>query len=298
MSNGRHLTAVVFCLVIDALPASGQAAIVGRVTDTSASGLSDVIVEASSPALIEKVRRAVTESSGRYRIEHLPPGNYAVRFTGRPWATLVRTGVELTGSRTVTVDAALAAGFAQDTIIVSGTLPVIDTYRANPEVTLSGDTARGIPTARGYNALLVLIPGVLTSTNNVVTETASTSFPIHGGRVNEGRLSVDGLTVGSPPSGNSATSYAIDVGSAQEITFSRGGLGEAETAGLVMNVVPRSGGNTSHGSVFAGATGRALQSDNLTPSLESQGVTAATPLERLYDVAGTFGGPLLKDRLW
>ncbi len=82
------------------------------------------------------------------------------------------------------------------------------------------------------------MPGVATSSNDVITGTATTSFPIHGGRANEGRLSLDGLTIGSPPSGNSATSYVVDVGASQEVTFRTAtGLGEAETAGLMMNIV-------------------------------------------------------------
>ena len=67
---------------------------------------------------------------------------------------------------------------------------------------------------------------------------------------------LDGLTIGSPPSGNSATSYDVDVGQAQEVTFTTsGGLGESETAGLVMNIVPKAGGNTVRGSLFASGTG-------------------------------------------
>ena len=65
-----------------------------------------------------------------------------------------------------------------------------------------------------------------------------------------------------------------------------------------MNIVPRSGGNVMRGSFFASGTGDGLQSDNITPSLRAQGVTAATPLSRVYDVSGTIGGPLQKDRLW
>jgi hypothetical protein len=54
----------------------------------------------------------------------------------------------------------------------------------------------------------------------------------------EGRLMMDGLTVGSPPSGNSATSYVIDAG------LHRGDVhavvaGESETGGLVINIVPQ-----------------------------------------------------------
>ena len=106
---------------------------------------------------------------------------------------------------------------------------------------------------------------------------------------------LDGLNVGSPPGGNSATSYVVDVGNAQEVTFTTAGaLGEAETAGLVMNIVPRSGGNTMRGSFFASGTGGKLQSDNLTPALKRSRCDGATPLTRVYDVSGAFGGPIVQ----
>ena len=186
-----------------------------------------------------------------------------------------------------------------EAITVTGELPVVDAHSLNRELVLSSDVVRSIPTARSYNALLVLVPGVTTTSNDIVTGTATTSFPVHGGRTNEGRLTLDGLNIGSPPSGNSATSYVVDTGTSEEVTFRTAtALGETETAGLVMNIVPRSGGNTIRGSVFASATGAALQSDNLTPALRAQGVTAATPLTGVYDVTATLGGPIAKDRLW
>ena len=49
---------------------------------------------------------------------------------------------------------------------------------------------------------------------------------------------LDGLNIGSPPGGNTATSYVVDVGAAQEVTFvSTGGLGDAETGGVVMSII-------------------------------------------------------------
>ncbi len=183
-------------------------------------------------------------------------------------------------------------------VTVTGQYPTVDVHSARREITLGGDLVKSIPTVRSYNALVVLVPGVVTAANDTVTGTATTAFPMHGGRVNEGRLQLDGLNVGSPPSGNSAASYVVDVGSAQEVTFSSGPSGESETAGLVMNIVPKPGGNTTRASLFASGTGEQLQSDNLTPSLKSQGFVAPTPLTKVYDFSATIGGPIVKDRIW
>jgi hypothetical protein len=278
--------------------AFAQAAIAGSVTDSSGAPLPEVLVTATSPGLIEKSRTTITDQAGRYRVEDLRPGTYQVRFTLEGWSPYEQQGVELSGSFTATVDAELAIGSLTESITVMGEVPVIDAHSAKHEVTLTGEVVRSIPTVRSYNALLVVVPGVVTNVNDTVTGTSTTSFPIHGGRPNEGRLLLDGLNIGSPPAGNSAASYVVDVGNALELTFTTGGLGEVETAGLVMNIVPNSGGNTMSGSFFASGTGGKLQSDNLTQALKDQGVTAATPLTKVYDVSGTFGGPIRKDRAW
>ena len=279
--------------------AFAQAAIAGAVSDPSGAPVPGVAVEATSDALIENTRTTMTDRAGRYRIENLRPGTYQVRFTLTGWKTSRLEDVELTGSLTAIVDAELAIGAFTESITVLAEPPVTNVYSSRREVTLTGEVVRSLPTTRSYNALLVLVPGVVTNANNTVMAPATTSFPIHGGRQQEGRLLLDGLTVGSPPSGNSATTYDVDVGQAQEVTFTAsGGLGESETAGLVMNIVPKTGGNTMHGSMFASGTGRRFQSDNVTPELRAQGVIPMSPYTKVYDLFGTLGGPIATDRLW
>ncbi len=70
-----RILAVLFCLTL--LPASvyAQASITGVVKDTSGAVLPGVTVEASSPALIEKVRTAVSDGNGQYRIVDLRAGS-------------------------------------------------------------------------------------------------------------------------------------------------------------------------------------------------------------------------------
>ena len=172
----------------------------------------------------------------------------------------------------------------------------MDVQSAKHETTLNNDVLKSIPTVRSYNAMVVVVPGVVTNLNDTVTGTSTTQFPIHGGRNNEGRMTIDGLNVGNPPGGNQPPAYVADVGNAEEVTFSTsGGLGENETGGLTMNVVPKTGGNRISGSVFFSGTNESLMSENFDNIV---GLSAPTPFKKIYDLNGSFGGPIKKDKIW
>ena len=296
MRLGVKALAAVALIVLIPAAARAQAVIAGSVRDTSGAVLPGVTVEASSPALIEKVRTTASDGSGQYRIEDLRPGVYKVTFTLPGFSTFEREGVELTGSFTATINAEMRVGALEETVTVTGESPIVDVQSARRQTVLSNDVLKAIPTVRSYNALVVVVPGVVTNTNDVATGTATTQFPIHGGRNNEGRMTVDGLNIGNPPGGNQPPGFSVDVGNSEEISFTTsGGLGESETAGLVMNVVPKTGGNTLHGSAFYSGSGKNLQADN-TEGIA--GIAAPTPLTKIYDVNGAIGGPILRDKLW
>src|SRR5216110_2806437 len=92
-----------------------QASITGTVRDTSGAVLPGVTVEASSPALIEKVRTGVSDGNGLYRIEDLRPGSYTVTFTLPGFKTFKREGIQLAGTFTASVDAEMAVGGLEET---------------------------------------------------------------------------------------------------------------------------------------------------------------------------------------
>ena len=73
--------------------------------------LPGVTVEAASPALIEKIRTATTDSAGEYKITNLVPGVYTVTFSLQGFGTFRREGIELTTNFTAQVNADMSALF-------------------------------------------------------------------------------------------------------------------------------------------------------------------------------------------
>src|ERR1700732_984790 len=98
------IVAVLLTVVPTVAFAQGtESAIAGVVRDASGAVLPGVTVEASSPALIERVRTAVTDAAGQYKIVDLRPGTYALTFTLTGFATVKREGVDLVANFTATV---------------------------------------------------------------------------------------------------------------------------------------------------------------------------------------------------
>jgi Carboxypeptidase regulatory-like domain len=290
---------VLVCLVAAHSVAWAQATIAGAVRDGTGAVLPGVTVEAASPVLIEKVRTAITDGTGRYRIEDLRPGTYSVTFTLPGFATVKRDGVVVSGTGVVAIDSDLRVGGVQETITVTGETPIVDVQSTRREVTLDNETIRNLPSTRSYSYLINTVPGLQTNNNNVNTGPVFAIFPIHGGRGVESRLTVDGLNISNPPGGNQPSNYVADVGSASEVTMSTSGtLGESETAGLTVNIVPKQGGNTFSGLVFYSGFSKGMQSSNYDSELAARGVLQPNPVFHVYDFNTAVGGPIVKDKLW
>ena len=77
-----------------------------------------------------------------------------------------------------------------------------------------------------------------------------------------------------------------------------GGLGEAETAGVILNVIPRDGGNTFSGQFSASGANGAMQGSNYTQALKDQGLKTPSKLLKVYDINPMGGGRIIRDKLW
>jgi hypothetical protein len=293
-------SAAVLTVLLLPAAAYAQAAITGVVRDTSGGVLPGVTVEATSPVLIEKVRTVVTDGTGQYRIVGLQPGVYAVTFTLPGFNTVRRDGIELSGTFVATVNADLRVGALEETITVTGETPIVDVQSARTQQTISRDILAAIPSSRNVGGVQALIPGMSSDTDSggISGTLQGGAGSINGGRGSDSRIYADGNNMGWA-GGSGGGGNMPQVASSQEVVMTTtGGLGDAETSGVIVNVIPREGSNTFSGQFNYSGSGDSLQGSNYTQALQDAGLRAPAELIKVYDVSQMGGGRIIRDKLW
>jgi hypothetical protein len=296
-----RVVVLLFLAALYAVPAAAQSAIAGTVKDTSGAVLPGVTVEASSPSLIEGVRSAVTDGAGAYRIQDLRPGEYTVSFALTGFRQVKRTGITLPASFTATVNADMSVGTLEEAITVSAASPLVDVRSSVSQSVMNRETLDTIPTGKDPFAVGQLIAGVTTSTPDVggTQVMQQPTLQVHGSSNNDNVFMVDGVQIQHIGFGGNQTGFYFNDGLMDEISYQTSSLpAEAPVGGVQINMIPRDGGNVFHGSVFSTGANSSLQSDNLDDELVRLGFRKQNRVRGVYDINGTFGGPVRKDRLW
>jgi hypothetical protein len=300
MRSVKELVLILACLVLVPAAVYAQATIAGVVRDASGAVLPGVTIEAASPALIEKVRSVVSDGTGQYRIVDLRPGSYTVTFTLPGFNTFKRDGIELAGVFTATVNADLRVGALEETITVTGEAPVVDIQNVTQQVTMGKDVLDTIPAGRSQHAFAALIPGMTGPVDYAGTSTLGlNTLSVHGSRANDQRVMIDGMSISATSGDGQLSNFIPDMTSTQEVAVSySAGSAEQAFGGVQMNLIPREGGNTIKGSLFATGVTERWQSNNYSQKLKDAGLRAPNALKQVYDVNPGAGGPIVKDKLW
>src|SRR5499427_9240757 len=262
----RALRLTVSALAVFLFPslAFAQAAINGVVKDASGAVLPGVTVEASSSALIEKTRTAITDSTGQYQIVDLRPGTYTVTFALTGFSSIKREGIEVSGAGVITINADLKVGNLTDVINVTAEAPVVDVQSTKRQAVIENKVINELPVARGYGSILAAVPSLQGAGASSSSSVNPSFFTAHGGPGNEGAVQLDGLNVGAAFNGGGVSGNAYDVANAQEMQVAiSGNLGDAETGGPIMNLVPKTGGNRFSGTGFGSGAGSWAQGHNV-----------------------------------
>jgi hypothetical protein len=295
----RRSAAVVIAVLLMPAAASAQAAITGVVRDTSGAILPGVTVEAASPALIEKVRSVTTDATGQYRVVDLRPGAYVVTFTLPGFSVVKRDGIELSGDFVATVNADLRVGNLEETITVSGESPIVDIQSSRVQTIVDRDILTAIPSSRNANGIQALVPGMSSGgdSGGITGGSGGMAGFIHGARASDSRTLHDGINTGW--AGANSNAAVSNVAGAQEVVLTTsGGLGEAETGGVVLNIIPRDGGNQFSGTFAYSGSSSGLQGSNYTDELKAAGLRSPQELITVWEVNPMGGGPIRRDRLW
>jgi hypothetical protein len=294
---------VLLCSLAPAVFAQASASIAGTVRDSSGAVLPGVTVEASSPALIEKTRTAVTDGAGQYRIEQLRGGTYAVTFALSGFATIKREGVELSGSFSATINADLKVGSVSETLTVTGEAPIVDIQSATKQRVVDQELLVAIPTGRTPQVAAFLIPGVSLSNVDVggtnIINTTGGSLSVHGGNLGDTRLLIDGVTIANTEGTGYSANMLPNMGSTQEVSIDYSATtAESISGGLQINMIPKTGSNKFSGSFFGTGANSSMQNNNTDASLVARGLATPNSVKTQADVNPGFGGPLKQDALW
>src|SRR5262249_17068987 len=85
----------------------------------------------------------------------------------------------------------------------------------------------------------------------------------------------------------------------QEVALqTRGMSAETENGGVLINTIPKDGGNTVKLYVVGSGTGPKLQTSNVTAKDRQYNINEVAGIKQVYEIAAGVGGPIVKDKLW
>ncbi len=298
------LTSLVSALLAPAPAlAQGEAGIAGTVVDDVGGVLPGVTVEATSPALIEQVRTVFSDGAGNYRITNLPSGTYSVRFSLPGFTSVVREGIVLQGAFVADVDASMAVGGLEETVMVEGIVPLVDVRTTRQQTVMPAERVNVLPGAAGITSAAAYVPGTTLGETLVPGDNNYNNLPsLHGSDPLDGQPAIDGVKTGGQLQGRNEWSAGVGTVTNEamvtEVVFDTSSQSaEYAQSGVRTNVVPKAGGNEFSYNFFMSGTSGGFQSDNLSQDLKDRGFRFA-PIAHRYSFNPAAGGPIVEDKLW
>jgi len=269
----------------------GDGSLRGSVKDAQGGALPGVTVTATSPALLS-ASSVATDAGGTYRLINLPPGAYTLTAELTGFSVFRRQDILLRAGANFQVDITMALGTLAETITVSGDSPMLEVARPSNVLNIDAQFQKSLPLVEGkyWSDFLHMTPGVMSRPHNDGS-----------GRQNYFGNAVDHRDAVVDMEGMMASNYndsninrtALSTEAVEDVQIKTGGVDAASPMGygLVLNMISKSGGNRIHGS--GGWTYQPFRwnSDNTGGK--------GTPATRAVNQADfSFGGPIMRDRVW
>jgi len=276
------------------------ASITGTVTDSSGAALAGAMVTAKDMDR-GTTWPATTNSDGLYNILRIPVGTYNVRVEAKGFQTALIPPFTLVLNQTARIDVQMKVGAVTETIQVTSAAPVLQTETTEVSTLIDSKTLTTLPLAsRNYIQLALLAPGVSTNnpdalmTPHIMTDEGRPF--INGNREQAIEFFLDGVI--NDEEKNNEVAYQPNADAIQEFNLiaQNPSADFGNYAGGVISVGIKSGTNQYHGDVFEFFRNDYLNSKQKT-SAWGNGFAPQNHL-RYNQFGGTFGGPIMKDKLF
>lgn len=279
---------------VPAFAQSTTGTITGRAQDSSGGLLPGVTVSITSPSMIGGARTAVTDALGSFRFGQLPPGVYKVVFELTSFRALTIESITVNANATATVNGPLQLDTLEESITVTSSTPTIDLQNSEVAVNWSEEQMENLPYGRGIRGLARLVPGLTPTQFDVGGNTvggSTTTGARSYGRSGQELIQFDGVVWDQ---------FFGDYNTYEQVQISGAAKGaEAQSPGVTLNFIVKSGSNQYHGNYLGAWQDGAFQGTNVTQELRDQGFNPGNnKFTRYNDVALDLGGPLLRDKLW
>src|SRR5438093_8661375 len=301
---GRVFSGVACVVLIcaGAVPAIGQqftGGVRGAVGD--ANGVIPGVTVTLTNEATNISREVVTNDVGQYNFPAVAPGTYTLSTKLTGYKTFESKGLVVGTQQFITLDVTLQIGAIEESVLVTGQSPLIDTSNASTGGVLDRTALESLP-APGRNAFLIgvtvptLMPVGDPQFNRQQDQSNASLLSLGGGGVRANNYLVDGVPI-TEMTGRAIANPTIEAVEEVKVQVHTYDAEMGRTGGGVFNVTAKSGSNDYHGTGFYQTRPVWGQSENFFNAAagktkEETGLSDA--YYRLY--GGGVGGPIVKNR--
>lgn len=286
----RHISNLfVLVLLLTGVAGAQQTTIVGKVTDSQGAVLTTANIIAQ--VIGGNSYTTKTDSVGEYQFPSVPAAAYELRVTAPGFATSIYRINVLVG-QAATVNVTLVPAGTNATITVQNDFTPIETTTSEVAGNIDPEQMQKIPlNGRNYMDLATLVPGIR---RNAITN-YSPLGTLNGGRE---QFNLDGQQVTNNGADTSfgQAQFSRDAISQFQIITNQFDATQGRTSQLAMNMQSKSGANAKHGSAFGYFRNDLFDAADPIAKLNHASPAVLPFSDQQY--GGTFGGPIIKDKLW
>ncbi|MCU1285027.1 MAG: hypothetical protein JWO13_1377 [Acidobacteriales bacterium] len=236
------------------------------------------------------VRTTKTDGQGEYFLQLLPPGSYVMTVEATGFSKTTAKNLNLTVGQSAELPVSMKLAAAAAEVTVDAQAEVIETQRTSATSTVNQQRIDNLPT-NGRNYINFVLTNSQTARDVApsIGAAPTSGLNIGGQRARSNLVNVDGADAED----NSVNGIRSTVSqeAVQEFQMITNGYAAeyGRASGGVVNIVTRSGGNDTHGSVYGYLRQRALQADNPFTNTPNPAYTRV-------QAGATLSGALKKDR--